>query len=107
MVSKGKNTMRRSFIITALAAGLLMTPFAAGAQQRVIDGVVGAGTGAIVGGPVGAVVGGAIGYTAGPEITRGARDGYNRGRYGSRERHVQQRRHHRSHAYDGRRRYYR
>lgn len=100
--------MRRSFIITALAAGLFFTPFAAGAQQRVIDGVVGAGAGAVVGGPVGAVVGGAIGYTAGPEITRGARNGYNRGRYGSRDRYyAQQRRHHRRHAYDGRRQYYR
>ena len=101
--------MRRSFIITALAAGLFFTPFAAGAQQRVIDGVLGAGAGAVVGGPVGAVVGGAIGYTAGPEITRGARTGNNRGRgYGSRDRYyAQQRRHHRRHAYDGRRQYYR
>jgi hypothetical protein len=40
------------------------------AGERIGDGLLGAGAGAIVGGPVGAVVGGAIGYTAGPHIAR-------------------------------------
>ena len=98
--------MKRSFLITALAAGLFVAPLAASAQQRVIDGVVGAGAGAVVGGPVGAVVGGAVGYAAGPEITRGARSGYVRER-GYRRHYAQQRHYRHRHAYHGHRQYYR
>jgi hypothetical protein len=55
----------------ALAAGLMLVPAAAGAQERIGDAALGALAGAVVGGPVGAVAGGAIGYTAGPRIARG------------------------------------
>ena len=93
--------MRRSFLFTVVALGLLGSPLAAQAQQRVVHGVVGAGAGAIVGGPVGAVVGGAVGYVAGPEITRGARVGYNNGQ----RRHVQRRHYRERHANEPRRQY--
>ena len=42
------------------------------AGERLNDGLMGAGAGAIVGGPVGAVSGGAIGYVAGPSISMGS-----------------------------------
>ena len=93
--------MRRTFLISAMALGLLAAPIEAQAQQRVVHGVVGAGAGAIVGGPVGAVVGGAVGYAAGPEITRGARVGYNNGR----RRYVQHRHYRERHANEPRRQY--
>lgn len=55
-----------------LIAGLALAPLAsAQAAERLNDGLLGAGAGALVGGPVGAVVGGAVGYTAGPHIGRG------------------------------------
>ena len=53
----------------ALAASLVYAP-SSQAGERIGDGLLGAGAGAVVGGPVGAVVGGAIGYTAGPHIAR-------------------------------------
>ena len=52
-----------------LLAGLAYAS-ASQAGERIGDGLLGAGAGAVVGGPVGAVVGGAIGYTAGPHIAR-------------------------------------
>lgn len=61
-------------LITSLAlAGALLAATSVGAlaQERLIDGALGAGAGAVVGGPVGAVAGGAIGYGAGPRISRG------------------------------------
>lgn len=62
----------KSLAVFALAGALLgTTSLAATAQERLIDGALGAGAGAIVGGPVGAVAGGAIGYGAGPRISRG------------------------------------
>lgn len=63
--------MKLIYAAAALAAGIALTPVAASAQDRLVDGALGAGAGAIVGGPVGAVVGGTIGYTAGPHIARG------------------------------------
>ena len=51
---------------------------AALSQERLRDGVVGAGAGALVGGPVGAVVGGAAGYIAGPAVTHGVVRGHHR-----------------------------
>ena len=56
--------------VAALAAGLILVPAAAGAQERIGDAALGALAGAVVAGPVGAVAGGAIGYTAGPRIAR-------------------------------------
>lgn len=63
--------MRMIYAAAALAAGLALTPVAAAAQERIVDGALGAGAGALVGGPVGAIVGGAVGFTAGPHIARG------------------------------------
>ena len=63
--------MKRFFAAAAFAAGLLAVAGAAQAQERLIDGALGAGAGALVGGPVGAIAGGAIGYGAGPRISRG------------------------------------
>jgi hypothetical protein len=62
--------MKRTLLAVIAAAGLI-TASAAQAQERLIDGALGAGAGALVGGPVGAVAGGAIGYGAGPRISRG------------------------------------
>jgi opacity protein-like surface antigen len=81
--------MKRLLAVAAVAAGLLGTAGAVQAQERLIDGALGAGAGALVGGPVGAVAGGAIGYSAGPHISRGMRGG----------RHHYRHRHYRRHRY--------
>lgn len=75
----------------ALAATLTLVPAAAGAQERIGDGLMGAGAGLLVGGPVGAVAGGAIGYAAGPHISRGM--GFHRHHRYYRHRHVSTRDH--------------
>ena len=66
--------MKKLLLFPALA--MLLTAGAAQAQERLRDGVIGAGAGAIVGGPVGAVVGGAAGYIAGPAVTRAVVPGH-------------------------------
>jgi hypothetical protein len=53
------------------AVALALLPTVAAAQDRLVDGALGAGAGALVGGPVGAVVGGAVGFAAGPQIAHG------------------------------------
>jgi hypothetical protein len=63
--------MTRSFFILALLAGAALAGDPATAGERLNEGLMGAGAGAIVGGPVGAVAGGTIGYVAGPSIARG------------------------------------
>jgi hypothetical protein len=63
--------MKTLMIAGALAAGLFLAPTAQ-AGERLNEGLMGAGAGALVGGPIGAVAGGVIGYTAGPRIARGA-----------------------------------
>ncbi len=63
--------MKRLLIGTTMLAALLGVSSVAQAQDRLIDGALGAGAGALVGGPVGAIAGGAIGYGAGPQISRG------------------------------------
>ncbi|HVZ05898.1 hypothetical protein [Hyphomicrobium sp.] len=54
--------------LVAIAAGILLTPVAASAHERVTDAALGGLAGAVVFGPVGLVAGGVIGYTAGPKI---------------------------------------
>ena len=73
--------MNKTLALIGLAAALILVPVAANSQERLRDGLLGAGAGALVGGPAGAVAGGAIGYTAGPRISRG---GYRGRRYGRR-----------------------
>jgi hypothetical protein len=58
----------------AIATALVLTATAARAENRVIDGVLGAGAGALVAGPVGLVAGGVIGFSAGPKISCSLRD---------------------------------
>jgi hypothetical protein len=81
--------MKIIYAAAVIAAGMALTPVAAAAQDRLVDGALGAGAGALVGGPVGAVVGGVVGYSAGPQISRGM------GLEG--RRHYRHRRHHTSH----------
>jgi hypothetical protein len=61
----------RQAIAVAFIAVALMAPTAAGAGERVVDGALGAGSGAIVAGPVGLVAGGVVGFVAGPHISHG------------------------------------
>ncbi len=60
--------------VAAAALGLMLTTSAARADSRLVDGLMGAGAGALVGGPVGLVAGGVIGYSAGPHISCGLRN---------------------------------
>ena len=57
--------------VVVVAAGLVLSPVAANAHERVTDAALGALAGAVVLGPVGLVGGGVIGYTAGPQIACG------------------------------------
>lgn len=63
--------MTRTFFILALVLGGALAGAPAMAGERLNEGLMGAGAGAIVGGPVGAVAGGAVGYVAGPSIAHG------------------------------------
>jgi hypothetical protein len=63
--------MTRTFFVLALLLGGAFAGAPAMAGERLNEGLMGAGAGAIVGGPVGAVAGGAVGYVAGPSIARG------------------------------------
>ncbi|WP_294542134.1 hypothetical protein [uncultured Rhodoblastus sp.] len=63
--------MTRGFFVLAFLAGVTLAGVPAMAGERLNDGLMGAGAGALVGGPVGAVVGGGIGYAAGPGISHG------------------------------------
>ncbi|PPQ29750.1 hypothetical protein CCR94_13925 [Rhodoblastus sphagnicola] len=58
--------------IAVLLSCVALTGVPATAGERLNDGLMGAGAGALVGGPVGAVAGGTIGYVAGPSISRGS-----------------------------------
>ncbi len=59
--------MRKARLV---AAGLLMiaVPTALAAQERAVDGTLGAVAGAVVFGPLGLIAGAAVGATAGPGI---------------------------------------
>jgi hypothetical protein len=67
--------MIRKSLVAALALGLSLAAGQALADDRGIDGLLGAGAGALVFGPVGLVAGGVIGYSAGPKINCGLRGG--------------------------------
>jgi len=69
--------------LVAISAGILLTPVAASAHERVTDAALGGLAGAVVFGPVGLVAGGVIGYTAGPKIACkiGAKRCYRRAHY--------------------------
>jgi hypothetical protein len=83
-----KPDMKKALFALALLAGLAVAGAPAMAGERLNDGLLGAGAGAIVGGPVGAVAGGAVGYTAGPRISHGLH-----------RHHHRHYRHHRHHHY--------
>jgi hypothetical protein len=79
--------MRSKFIYAAVATAALLTSVSlVSAQERLKDGLLGAGAGAVVGGPVGAVAGGATGYVAGPSIGHSL-DGRHRHRHHYRHHH--------------------
>lgn len=73
--------MIRKIFVAALALGLSLASAEALADERGLDGLLGAGAGALVFGPVGLVAGGVIGYSAGPGINCGLRGGCGRRRY--------------------------
>ena len=58
--------MRRIFLLTTVIA--MMAPTAVFAQERAVDGALGAVAGAVVLGPIGLIAGAAVGATAGPSI---------------------------------------
>jgi len=68
-------------ILLAAAAALTLAASAARADNRLVDGLMGAGAGALVAGPVGLVAGGVIGYSAGPHISCSLRDECRHHRY--------------------------
>jgi hypothetical protein len=67
--------MIRTGLFAVAALALSLVAFEARAENRAVDGVLGAGAGALVGGPVGLVAGGVIGYSAGPGISCAMRGG--------------------------------
>jgi len=66
--------MRMIALTTAAAFALALGASAARADNRLVDGAMGAASGALVAGPVGLVAGGVIGYSAGPHISCALRD---------------------------------
>jgi hypothetical protein len=73
--------MFRISLAVALGLGLALASAEARADDRGLDGLLGAGAGALVFGPVGLVAGGVIGYSAGPHINCGLRGGCSRHRH--------------------------
>jgi hypothetical protein len=79
--------MIRMGYLAASAIALSLFAFEVRADSRVVDGVLGAGAGALVGGPVGLVAGGVIGYSAGPSISCAMRSDCHRRRHHRHRRH--------------------
>lgn len=73
--------MKKKLLVAALALGMSLASAEAYADNRAVDGVLGAGAGALVFGPVGLVAGGVIGFAAGPSISCGMRGGCHRHRH--------------------------
>jgi hypothetical protein len=73
-------------IIWVATAALTLGVSTARADSRLVDGLMGAGAGALVAGPVGLVAGGVIGYSAGPHISCSLRDECRRRHYHRHER---------------------
>lgn len=67
--------MKKKLLVAVLALGMSLVGAEAYADNRAVDGVLGAGAGALVFGPVGLVAGGVIGFAAGPSISCGMRGG--------------------------------
>jgi len=72
--------MKKILAVAAVVGAIVLVPAVASAQERLFDGALGAGAGALAFGPVGAVAGGLVGYTAGPNIasTMGVRHSHHR-----------------------------
>lgn len=60
--------MKKVLLIGTVLAAVVTVPTALAAQERVVDGALGAVAGAVVAGPVGLVAGAVVGTTAGPSI---------------------------------------
>lgn len=73
--------MNRKLLVAVLAIGMTLASAEAFADERGLDGLLGAGAGALVFGPVGLVAGGVVGYSAGPHINCGLRGGCGRRRH--------------------------
>jgi hypothetical protein len=63
--------MKKLIAAAVVVGAVVLVPAVASAQERLFDGALGAGAGALAFGPVGAVAGGLVGYTAGPNIATG------------------------------------
>ena len=63
--------MKHAVRLAVLVGLTALAPSSAMAGERVLDGALGAASGAIVFGPVGLVAGGLTGYVAGPSIACG------------------------------------
>ena len=63
--------MRKALLAAACASAMVL-PTALAAQERAVDGTLGAVAGAVVAGPVGLVAGAVVGVTAGPALSRRA-----------------------------------
>jgi hypothetical protein len=61
----------KKILMVAVFGAAVLAPAVANAQERLFDGALGAGAGALAFGPVGAVAGGVVGYTTGPNIASG------------------------------------
>jgi hypothetical protein len=63
-----RKVMKTILAVAILAAAIAFAPTGAVANERLLDGGMGAGAGLLAFGPAGALAGGIIGYTAGPNI---------------------------------------
>jgi hypothetical protein len=63
-----RKAMKTLLAVATIAAAIAFAPTGAVAQERLLDGGMGAGAGLLAFGPAGALAGGLIGYTAGPNI---------------------------------------